>query len=164
MTDGVEGWGWGGWRGLTYLLMIFRSRLKSIFSTAPAATLRCNRDVQLSAGLRKRYLMWIFPPVSIAHRRRRCVCDSEEQRSLSRLFWFSWHCRSQPCSDQAISTSHTCVAASRYIARCTACKPQVSGLVFPVAPRLLGAFSLAGDGPSWRQSVSCSVLQRWPSM
>lgn len=64
---------------LTYLLMIFRSRLKSIFKAAPAATSLCNRDVQLSSDRRKRYLRWIFPAVSITHRRR--FCDSEEQRS-----------------------------------------------------------------------------------
>lgn len=116
---------WQCWQtgALTYLLMMLRSRLKSILQTAPAATALCNRDVKLSADLRERYLQWIFPPVSIAHhrrrhhhRRRRRVCDSEEQRSLSRLLWLSWHPLVEPCSDRAIQRApRTDAAAAGYI-------------------------------------------------
>lgn len=48
-----------------------------------ASTALRGRDVQLSLGPRKRYLMGSFLAGSIPVRRR--VCDSEEQRSLSRL-------------------------------------------------------------------------------
>lgn len=65
-------------------------------------------------ALRKRYLMWIFPPVSIAHRHhrrtgRRCKSVIARRRSsgLSRLLWFSWHPWEEPCSDRAITTTHT---------------------------------------------------------
>lgn len=48
-----------------------------------ASTALRGRDVRLSLGPRKRYLMGSFLAGSIPVRRR--VCDSEEQRSLSRL-------------------------------------------------------------------------------
>lgn len=66
-----------------------------------ASTSLYGRGVQLSSAPRKRYLMRVSPTASIPLHRRR-VCDSEEQRSLSRLFWFSWHSREEPCSEGAI--------------------------------------------------------------
>lgn len=83
--------------------MIFRSRLKSILATAPAAA---NTDVRLSLGLRKRYLLWISSRVSIAHHRHR-ICDTEKQRSLSRPFGFSWHPWVEPRRDRATTTTRT---------------------------------------------------------
>lgn len=142
---------WQCWQAgaLTYLVMILRSRLISILATAPPATKLCNRDVQISLGLRKRYLMWIFPPVSIAHHhcRRRCVCDSEEQRFLSRLLWFSWHPWQEPCSDRAVTTSHS--QAARYISGEISLPAKTPNLwvVLLLTLRLSNDVFLAGDSP-----------------
>lgn len=129
--------------------------------------------------LRKRYLTWIFPQVSIAHRRRRRrICDSEEQRSFKkRLVWFSWHSREEPCSDRAIPTT----PHWRCYRLLAACKPPNLSRVLSVAPRRFDGSNLAGDCPSWRRSVShysgdpscsgsaqlsddCDAHARWPSL
>lgn len=70
---------------LTYLLMMFRSRLKSILHAAPADT--------NTPGLRKRYLEEVLPSGSIACRRRRRVCDEATSSALSVTppLSFSWH-------------------------------------------------------------------------
>lgn len=51
---------------------------------SPASTSPWGREVHLSSGPRRRYLMRIFLAVSISRRRR--VFDSEEQQPLSQLF------------------------------------------------------------------------------
>lgn len=154
---------------LTYLVMILRSRLMSILKTAPPATKLCNRDVQLSSGLRNRYLTWTFPAVSIAHHhcRRRRVCDSEEQRFLSLLLWFSRHHWEEPCSDRAVTTTHS--PAAGYISEEISLHAKAPNLqiVLPVPLRLISdvfAWSRRSARPALRYNgglgVTSTVLSR----
>lgn len=128
-----------------------------------ASTSVCGRGVQLSLGPRKRYLERSFLAGSIPLRRR--VCDSEEQRSLSRLSWFPWHSREEPCSEGANQKAALSPPQAAFHVEVYRARPYTPGLLFPMlSPRMADDWSLATDGPSWRQSPalcqSCAALSR----
>lgn len=50
-----------------------------------------------------------------------------------------------------------------FMRKCAACKPPNLSTDFSFTPRLLDGFILAGDGPSWRQSVSHYSGDPWCS-
>lgn len=59
-------------------------------------------------------------------------------------------------SDTTSPADGRCCCGLHLRRRLPACEPhnlRVDGVVSPASPRLLKGFILAGDGPSWRQSV-----------
>ncbi len=128
-------------------------------SGSSGGTKLCDRDVQLSLDLRKRYLKWIFPPVSIAHRhhrlrRRRRVCGSSGL-SIGCSDFHGIPAKSRAPTEQL--QQHTLTPLATFHGKKTPhAKEPGRWMVFPVTPRLWNGFIRAGDGPSWRQSASRS--------